>query len=208
MTTPASPDAPVRLSPARQHAKPAPATATARLWGHNAPGTPSTAPLPLSRRPHTLRQTLLLRLNMPEPLELIARARLAAVHAHEGTALECGAAPAKTGHTLKPAPGHAGGDSGGGDAAAAKGVLAKMRERVPIVTLFRHHLLEVALFIGVACYAQASVCECAAASPAWVYVKAGPPRAWLRAAEGMPATGGRTPGLPGRRQTCRRPLPE
>ncbi|GBF97663.1 MFS transporter [Raphidocelis subcapitata] len=114
---------------------------------------------------------LLLRLNMPEPLEIIARARLAA-------SANAGAEGAEGG-TLTPAAaqprpaiaanGASAGSAAGGDAdtsklsngsgltMAAASLAAKLSHRVPLGMLLRHHLLALALFALVAFYAQASV---------------------------------------------------
>jgi hypothetical protein len=122
---------------------------------------------------------------MPEPLELIARARLALAQAQAAAAAEAGKAgpgplapppvataappPAATpGKAEDRAAPRANGGSGRGFGGAALPVarlnseadaLAEMRQRVPLVALFKHHTLEVVLFALVGLYAQASVCE-------------------------------------------------
>ncbi|KIZ04144.1 Putative proline/betaine transporter [Monoraphidium neglectum] len=85
---------------------------------------------------------LILRLNMPEPLLLIAKARLEA----EAAAAPGGAAEAGW-KALNDEE----------KAAAAQAELDKMRHRVPLLALIKHHALALALFVLVACYAQASV---------------------------------------------------
>lgn len=93
---------------------------------------------------HPHAQALLLRINMPEPLELIARARLAS-EAGAASPVEAAEADAADGRSLSER-----------EAAVAE-LLVKMRHRVPLAALLRHHLLALLLFVLVACYAQASV---------------------------------------------------
>ena len=115
---------------------------------------------------------VMLRLNMPEPLELIARARLAAEANASAGGAENGVATPAAGapQPATSAGGASAGSTGGADAGkrstgsgpttAAASLAAKLRHRVPLVVLLRHHFPALVLFALVACYAQASVCEC------------------------------------------------
>lgn len=122
---------------------------------------------------------------MPEPLELIAQARLAAMGSHAPDAAATGAEhtvmsgatkgaagdkslaladDAAPGHD---AAGHGGGGKGGGGsgqgggaaAVDAAALAADIRHRVPLASLLRHHSLALLLHTLVAAYAQTSVCE-------------------------------------------------
>jgi len=83
---------------------------------------------------------LLLRVNMPEPLEMIASAKLALEEDEAEEAAVNGKGAVK-------------------DTKAVADMAARLRHRIPFAELMRHHLLALALHALVACFSQASVCE-------------------------------------------------
>jgi hypothetical protein len=111
---------------------------------------------------------LLLRLNMPEPLELIAGAQLALAEeeggsggAAAGKGVAAAAGAAEEGKRQPAAV------AAGQDKAAVDAALAKLKHRVPLAELLRHHLPALLLMALIACYAQASVCEYGVGGGGW-----------------------------------------